>query len=267
MTRRGVAWLPTPERLLEKYAGWQWHLAYQYDGHSVVYRLSRDGSGEIFIKLVPAGHYPDLPAEAARMRWARAYLPVPEVVDLDGSGPVTWLVTRGLKGSDGTHPDQLGRPEQLVRALAVGLRRFHEAAPVGSCPFDFRLDAALAHARARLSEGLIVPGRDFHPEHAHLSAAAALDVLERARPDSEDLVVCHGDYCPPNVLIEDAQATGYLDLGELGVADRWWDLAVATWSVTWNLGPGREEQFLADYGVSADAERIVYYRLLYDLAS
>jgi kanamycin kinase len=261
-----MAWLPTPERLADAYSDWRWHLAWQYEGHSVVYRLSRGGSPEIFIKLAPADLYPTLPGEAERMRWARAYLPVPEVVELDGDGPVTWLVTGRLPGADGTHPQQLGRPERLVRTLAAGLRRFHEAAPVEACPFDFRLDAALAHARQRLRSGLVVPERDFHPEHRHLSAKAALDVLERARPDAEDVVVCHGDYCPPNILIEDARATGFVDLGELGVADRWWDLAAATWSVTWNLGPGHEDRFLAEYGATADPDRMAYYRLLYDVA-
>jgi len=58
-----------------------------------------------------------------------------------------------------------------------------------------------------------------------------------------------------------------VDLGELGVADRWWDLAVATWSTTWNLGAGYEDLFLAAYGVERDRERMAYYRLLYDLVS
>ena len=78
--------------------------------------------------------------------------------------------------------------------------------------------------------------------------------------------MCHGDYCLPNILIEEGRATGYLDLGELGVADRWWDLAAATWSLTWNLGPGFEELFLAEYGVVRDPARTRFYRLLYDLA-
>lgn len=56
-----------------------------------------------------------------------------------------------------------------------------------------------------------------------------------------------------------------MDLGEWGVADRWCDLAVATWSVTWSLGPGYEELFLSEFG--APAERAVYYRLLHDLVS
>jgi kanamycin kinase len=80
-----------------------------------------------------------------------------------------------------------------------------------------------------------------------------------------DLVVCHGDYCLPNVLVADGRASGFVDLGELGVADRWWDLAVGSWSITWNLGPGWEESFLHAYGVSRDEGRIAFFRLLYDL--
>lgn len=52
---------------------------------------------------------------------------------------------------------------------------------------------------------------------------------------------------------------------ELGVADRWWDLAAATWSLGWNLGPGFEEIFLREYGVEPDHERTRFYRLLYPL--
>jgi kanamycin kinase len=81
------------------------------------------------------------------------------------------------------------------------------------------------------------------------------------------LVVCHGDYCLPNVLIEADAACGFVDLGELGVADRWWDLAVATWSVPWNLGPGYEDLFLHEYGVERDDDRVEFYRLLYDVVS
>jgi kanamycin kinase len=57
---------------------------------------------------------------------------------------------------------------------------------------------------------------------------------------------------------------GHVDLGRTGVADRWADLAVATWSAIWNLGPGWEAELLAAYGVDPDAERSAYYRLLWD---
>jgi kanamycin kinase len=67
------------------------------------------------------------------------------------------------------------------------------------------------------------------------------------------------------VLISDGRVSGCVDLGQLGVADRWWDLAVATWSVTWNLGPRWEDLFLDAYGVRRDPARVAFFRLLYDL--
>ncbi len=130
------------------------------------------------------------------------------------------------------------------------------------------MDAALKHGRRRiLGEGIPKSEGDFHEEHLHLAPAGALEVLEQTRPDSEDVVLCHGDYCFPNILIEDGKATGYLDLGEMGLADRWWDLAVATWSCDWNVGPGYQDLFLESYGMERDEERIAYYRLMYDLSS
>jgi kanamycin kinase len=49
------------------------------------------------------------------------------------------------------------------------------------------------------------------------------------------------------------------------VGDRWSDLAVATWSLSWNFGPGWEDTLLEAYGVDPDPVRTAYYRLLWDL--
>jgi kanamycin kinase len=85
-------------------------------------------------------------------------------------------------------------------------------------------------------------------------------------PSTDVLVVCHGDACAPNTLLtEDGRWSGHVDLGSLGLADRWADLAVATWSTEWNYGPGWEELLLEAYGVQPDPERMAYYRLLWDL--
>lgn len=252
--------------MLAAYSDWEWSVAWQYGPEAITYRMERL-PGEIrYLKIAPADGYPSLPAEAERMRWARAQLPVPQVLELGSSNGLDWLVTEELVGADATDAAWMANPERLVPVLAGGLRSFHDAS-VAACPFDFRLDRAIAHARRRVAAGIVVPDRDFHDEFAHLSAHGALSVLERTLPATESLVVCHGDYCLPNVIILDWVVTGYVDLGELGTADRWWDLAVATWSVTWNLGPGYEDLFLSSYGIERDEERMQYYRLLYDLVS
>lgn len=79
------------------------------------------------------------------------------------------------------------------------------------------------------------------------------------------LVVCHGDACAPNTLIkESGYCSGHVDLGDLGVADRWADLAVATVSLGWKYPGGPWDGELLDAcGVAADPDRIDYYRRLW----
>lgn len=256
-----------PAGLRREHADWKWEATWRAAPWAVTFRLRQRSGAVRFLKLAEVGREPSPRGEAERLRWASSHLPVPPVLDSGSDGAVEWLLTEGLHARDATHQAWTGEPARLVRALADGLRAFHRV-PADECPFDFGLERALALARDRLRANLIDPVRDFHPEFAHLSAAAAVRHLEEARPASEDRVVCHGDYCPPNVLLSPAWAvSGFVDLGELGVADRWWDLAVATWSTTWNLGPGFEEVFLEAYGIERDEERIAYYRLLYDVVS
>lgn len=257
---------PVPDAVAARYADWTFGVAYQAVPQAITYRLV-DASGETrYLKIAQVTWTPSPEEEAERMRWAARYTQVPEVLEAGHDQEVSWLVTRAMRGHDASWEGFRSGPEALVVHLARGLRRFHEI-PVAACPFDFTLDAALALARQRLANGQIDPERDFHREHAHLGAAGAVETLERTRPTSEDLVVCHGDYCLPNVLLEGGRVTGYLDLGELGVADRWWDLSVASWSVTWNLGPGLEDLFLDAYGARRDNGRLAFFRLLYDVVS
>ena len=106
---------------------------------------------------------------------------------------------------------------------------------------------------------------DWHEDFRGLGVAGALELLAHV-PPADQLVVCHGDSCAPNTLIgDDGRWSGHVDLGELGVADRWADLAIATWSTTWNYGPGWEIPLLDAYGVAPDDDRTRYYRLLWEL--
>ena len=153
-----------------------------------------------------------------------------------------------------------------MRSLGRGLRQFHEAVGEEWCPFRFDIERG---ARPRPAQGRHRrhDPAGFHEEHAHLTPAAALAELEATAPAEEDLVVCHGDYCAPNMLLQGDEVTGYVDLGELGVADRWWDVAVGAWSMGWNFGHELEPLFYDSYGIAPDPARIRYFRLLYDLVS
>ena len=178
-------------------------------------------AGEEFVKVYPEQHAALLVAEAERMTWAIEYHSVPTILS---TGP-GWLHTAALPGRSAVDPEWIRRPRTATRAIAQGLRLLHDAAPVEACPFG-------------------TPS--WIPADA---------------PPADRLVVCHGDPCAPNTVVaEDAQCSGNVDLGDLGVADRWADLAVATMSLDWNYGPGFEAEFFDEYEIDPDEERIAYYR-------
>jgi kanamycin kinase len=254
-----------PAALRDRYAGWSWSPAWTYEGAVTTWRLSTEGGEALFLKVRAVEEAPTLAEEARRLEWARAHLPVPAVLGCGSDGDADWLLLEGLPGRDATAPELRARPGLTVPALARGLRRFHET-PVHACPFRFTFDGALATVRRRVAEGRATHD-DLHPEFSHLSIEDAVSLLVELKPADEDLVVCHGDYCFPNVLVEGDEVTAYLDLGELAVADRWWDLAVASWSTTWNVGTGYQQLFLDSYGIDPDPRRITFFRLLYDLVS
>lgn len=217
-----------------------------------------------FVKWAPVGSGLDLAREAERLRWAGRFTPVPEVLELGADADSSWLLTAALPGDSAVSQRWKADPVTAVRAIGEGLRALHEALPVDGCPFGWMAEDRLADAWRRAGLGLIEPGA-WHPEFRHLGLDRALAELADL-PAVDRLVVCHGDSCAPNTLIgPDGRCTGHVDLGALGLADRWADLAVATWSTEWNYGPGWQDELLAAYGIAADPDRIRYYRLLWDL--
>ena len=217
-----------------------------------------------FVKWAPAATGIDLSSEAARLAWARPYTPVPRLIGHGSDIAGAWLITAALPGRNAVASRWKAEPRTAVRAIGEGLRAMHEALPVDNCPFSWAAGDRLADTLRRAGEGRIDPAA-WHPVHQPLSTVGALEILARV-PSADLLVVCHGDSCAPNTLLTaDGRWSAHVDLGELGIADRWADLAVATWSTEWNYGPGWEGLLLDAYGVPPDPERNRYYRLLWDL--
>jgi kanamycin kinase len=184
------------------------------------------------------------------------------VLDTGEDTAGSWLVTAGLPGESAVSPRWLAKPATTAAAIGHGLRQLHDTLPVETCPFSWHAEDRLERA---LTSGRNHPSQ-WHADHSYLSAAAARARL-REVPPIDQLVVCHGDACAPNTLIDDSGAcSGHVDFGKLGLADRWADLAIATWSLDWNYGPGWQHVLLDAYGVEPDEERTAYYRLLWDLS-
>ena len=223
------------------------------------------GPGREFLKWAPPGV--DLTAEIRRLEWAVRYAAVPRVLAQGSDAQGSWFVTAGLPGRSAVDARWKKEPATAVRAIGAGLRALHESLPVALCPFDRSVEARLAAATADAAAGRIEMA-DWHAETraGFGSVEQALAAAVAEIPPIDRLVVCHGDTCAPNTLIgDDGTCSGHVDFGAMGVGDRWSDLAVASWSTTWNYGPGWEEALIEAYGLEPDWERLRYYRLLWQL--
>lgn len=230
----------------------------------LTFRLRGTAGSLRYVKWVAVGTPElDLAAEAARLTWALRWIAVPRVLDTGSDATGNWLLTEGIDATSAVDPHWIARPAVAVRAIGRGLRVLHDSLPVDVCPFDWSVSRRIAQVDARIESGL-TPANWTHKDGA-VSLSDARARLEHP-PDVDRLVVCHGDACAPNTLL-DARGgfAAQVDLGALGVADRWADIAVAAWSTEWNYGVGYAELLYESYGIEPDQERISFYRLLWDL--
>lgn len=235
-------------------------------------QVFRRNDGALVAKCVAPDGTADLRDERRRIDWlAGTEIPGSSVVDWTSSDRGACLVMTAVPGVPAS---ELPAPTLLQAwpSLVGVLRRMHEL-PATACPFERTLTTMFRVAEDVVRRDAVVP--DFLAEDqrgvpvATLLADLRAQLDERLAQEADDLVVCHGDACLPNFMVDpDTLAcTGLIDLGRLGVADRHADLALlrANARETWKDDEETHaDRILADvYGAGRiDAERLRFYHHL-----
>ena len=194
-----------------------------------------------------------LVGEKCRIEWLKGKVAVAEVIDYETDGTFEYLLTSRLMGRDAAQTRWINDdPERLVTQLGRALADLHENVPIDQCPFDVRLAHKFEYASFQLK--------------TRTADENSLTELIGMAP-SEDLVFTHGDYCLPNIIVDEDECrlVGFVDVGRAGIADRYYDLALGLRSIQYNLGDGHARTFLDAYGISAnhvDERKIDFYQRL-----
>ena len=251
--------LPQPlEHLLTSYS---WTEIIIGASSAQTFRLERPGRETYYLKTAERSPGKELLAEKKVLEWLHGKPFAPEVVLWGEDKAADYLLLTAIPGTDAASLTDGTPGAELIKLLAQGLRFIHQI-PAGTCPFNRSLAMDIETARFNVYHNL-VDEDDFHEPRRGRSARELYHELLLQRPQKEDLVITHGDYCLPNVIIDNGAVSGFVDWGRAGVSDRYKDLAVAIRSIKRNLGPGLERAFLEAYGVSnPDAKKIEYYQLL-----
>ncbi|MFD4676289.1 phosphotransferase [Lentzea sp. NPDC058450] len=161
-------------------------------------------------------------AEHDRLRWLGEHFEVPEIRAFADD----WLVLADVGAPSLAATD----PVHAATVMGRVLRDLH-ALPVTSCPFDATIPVVLEQARRNVAAGL-VDADDFDDDNLGVTPEELFERLVATAPAHEDLVVAHGDFCPPNVLLRPDGSTVLIDVARLGVSDRHRDLRwpTANWA-------------------------------------
>ncbi|WP_251361685.1 recombinase family protein [Escherichia coli] len=124
-------------------------------------------------------------------------------------------------------------------------------------------------ASGRMVFGIFATLADEDKSTPQLDLLARVERELPVRLDQErtDMVVCHGDPCMPNFMVDPKtlQCTGLIDLGRLGTADRYADLAlmIANAEENWAAPDEAERAFAVLFNVlgieAPDRERLAFY--------
>ncbi|WP_280265192.1 APH(3'') family aminoglycoside O-phosphotransferase [Nocardia wallacei] len=229
----------------------------------------RAEDGSRYAKLVPPDRAAELRQERDRIEWLFAQgIPGPEVLDWIADDAGVCLVTSAVAGvpADAVAPAELERAwEEIARTV----RRLH-GLPVDACPFTRELADMFATARDVVARGAVVP--EFLPVEQQrtppeeLLARLTPELELRLAQESTEAVVCHGDLCLPNIILDPAtwEVAGLIDLGRLGRADPYADIALllANARETWpdeDRARAADEEFAQFYGIDLDGDRQRYY--------
>lgn len=207
-----------------------------------VYYIDRDGG--YYLKRAALG---TLSAEAEMTRYFHNIGIGVEVIDYV-SEVSDWMLSRKAAGEDCTYHRYLDDPRRLSAYLGELLRELHERSYSG-CPAQNRTDIY----KATVEDNYRTDNYDksqFPDSFGYRSADEAYRVFWDGREGLGSDTLIHGDYCLPNIMLDDWKLSAFIDVGNGGVGDRHIDLFWGVWTLWFNLRTEKyTDRFLDAYGM------------------
>lgn len=223
---RSIKPMAVPASLAAQVEGYDWARDTVGEAGAAVYRLSGSGKLTLYLKHGADAVATDVTDEMTRLEWLGRHLPVPRVVHFTASLGEAWLLMTAIPGRTALQclVNEADHREETVVAITDFLRLLH-ALPVETCPFNSGHLLRLAEAKYRLDAGE-VDAADFDKNHKGWTARQVWQAVTDLLPFDADRVVTHGDYSLDNIVLENGRVVGCIDVGRLGSADRYQDLAI-----------------------------------------
>lgn len=211
--------------------------------HSGAEVLFIDRDGGYYLKSMKRG---ELEAEAKMTKYFGSLGLGAKVLAFE-QGERDYMLTERVRGEDCTHTQYLSDPKRLCDKYAELLYDLHRR-DFSGCPVQNRIESYSALAFENYRTGNY-DKESFPDSFGYASAEEAMAVIEKYGSALKNDTLIHGDYCLPNVMLDDWRFSAFIDVGNGGVGDRHIDLFWGVWTLWYNLKTNEYgERFLDAYG-------------------
>ncbi|MCL2023561.1 MAG: aminoglycoside 3'-phosphotransferase [Oscillospiraceae bacterium] len=158
-----------------------------------------------------------------------------------------WLLTKKVSGNDCITAKYLEQPERLCDILAERLYLLH-GIDYTDCPVENHTKHYLELVEFNRKNELYDKSH-FPDSFGYQSPEEAWAVVDSQKHLLQNDTLLHGDYCLPNIILDDWRFSGFIDLDNSGIGDRHVDLFWGTWTLFFNLKTHKyRDRFLDAYG-------------------
>ncbi len=162
------------------------------------------------------------------------------------SADFDYFLTRKVQGEDCVHRTYLENPKRLCETTATLLRKLHEE-DFSDCPVD-RMKTYFETVDTNYKKG-IFDNSLFTQKWQIGNKDETKAFTDKNKHLLKSDVLLHGDYCLPNIMLDNWQFSAFIDLGNGGIGDRHIDLFWGIWTLYFNFKTNKYDDYFMDaYG-------------------
>lgn len=227
---------------------------------SQVFRIESE-SGLYYLKIAKKGL---LTSEYEKLKWLDGKLSVPKIVLYDYEDSTEYLITEAIDGEMVCSEYYLNNPESGIKVIAKAFEQIKNV-DINDCPFNVSIDYKLSLVENNVKNNLI--SVENLKEETFKRFGSLENIIEFLKDNkfNDEYCFSHGDTSLPNIFASKNRFTGFIDVGECGIADKWFDLAICEKSIKRNYGEEYISKFYEALNITPERDKIDYYLLMMEL--
>jgi kanamycin kinase/aminoglycoside 3'-phosphotransferase-2 len=193
--------------------------------------------------------------------WLEGKVPVPKIIFYEQIEDFEYLCLSKLQGETLEYYFDKIEATKIIKLYASSLKILHSL-KIDKEALVQHLDTKILKAKFNLENDL-VDFSELQPENQTSNPNELFAKLVSKKPSNFELVFTHGDYCFDNIIFDNNTLSGFIDIGNGGVADKYQDIALAIRNIKDNFSLEMVDMFYEEYGLdNPDKAKIEFYTLL-----